>query len=80
MKGDANQGPDGGLVPARAIVGAADQYIPFAGYALAFLSTFTGLIAALSVLGALLVAYLFLEMLEPTRGAVLVQARKSGGP
>jgi signal peptidase I len=53
LKGDANRAPDGGLVPARAVVGVADIYIPFAGYARRFLSTTTGLVAALAALGAL---------------------------
>ncbi len=42
MKGDANRTPDGGLVPARAIVGAAQQYMPYAGYAQQFLSGVPG--------------------------------------
>ena len=46
IKGDANASPDGSLVPARAIVGAAAQYVPYAGYAQDFLSKIAGLIAA----------------------------------
>jgi signal peptidase len=80
LKGDANQSPDGGLVPARAIVGAADQYVPYAGYAQAFLSKLAGLIAALSVLGALFVAYMLLGLLEPPVPAVPAQAREPVGP
>ena len=62
-KGDANRSPDGSLVPARAIVGRADAYVPFAGFAQEFLSTVPGVIAAFGALGALFLAYLLLEML-----------------
>jgi len=80
LKGDANQSPDGSLVPARAIVGAVEHYVPYAGYAQAFLSTGSGVIATLAVLGALLLAYLLLEMLErPARGA-RAQVREPIGP
>ena len=74
-KGDANQTPDGALVPARAIVGAAGQYLPLAGYAQGFLSKLPGMVAALSLLGALLLLYLLLEMLEEPAGPVSTQAR-----
>jgi signal peptidase I len=74
-KGDANRTPDGALVPARAVVGAADQYVPFAGYAQGFLSKVPGVIAALSLLGTLLLLYLLLEMLEDPAGPVSTQAR-----
>ena len=65
MKGDANQSPDGALVPARELVGAVGQYVPYAGYAQVFLSTLPGMIAAFSVLGVLLLLYVLLEMVEP---------------
>jgi signal peptidase I len=74
-KGDANQTPDNGLVPARAVVGAADQYVPFAGYAQGFLSKVLGMVAALSLLGTLLLLYLLLEMLEPSAGPISAQVR-----
>ena len=64
-----------GLVPARAIVGTADQYIPFAGYAHGFLSKVPGMVAALSLLGTMLLLYLLLEMLEEPTGPVSTQAR-----
>jgi signal peptidase I len=80
LKGDANPSPDGGLVPARAIVGTADQYLPYAGYAQKFLSKFAGLLAVLSVLGLLWVAYMLLGMLEPPAPTVPVQAPKPAGP
>jgi signal peptidase len=74
-KGDANQAPDGSLVPARAIIGAADVSIPFAGYAQGILSKIPGMIAALFLLATLLLLYLLLEMLEPTALPVSAQAR-----
>ncbi len=74
-KGDANQTPDAALVPARAVVGAAGQYVPFAGYAQGFLSEVPGMIAALSLLGTLLLLYLLLEMLQDPAGPVSTQAR-----
>lgn len=70
LQGDANQSSDGGMVPARAIVGAARQYVPYAGYAQDFLSKIPGFAAALALLGALFVAYMLLEMLEPPARAV----------
>lgn len=76
LKGDANESADGGLVPARAIVGAVDHYVPFAGYARDFLSTGLGLVAALSILGTLLLTFLLLEMLEPAARAMPAQARE----
>jgi signal peptidase len=79
-KGDANQSLDGGLVPARAIVGAAQQYVPYAGYAQDFLSRVPGMIAVLAVLGALLLSYLLLEMLEEPARAIPGEAREPIGP
>jgi signal peptidase len=79
-KGDANRDPDAGLVPARAIVGAADLYMPYAGYAKAFLSSPPGLVAALSVLGALLLVYMLLEMIERPARATPAQGREPIGP
>lgn len=63
LTGDANDGPDGGLVPARAIVGTADHYLPYGGYARAFLSTFPGLVSVLAFLGALILGYALLGMM-----------------
>jgi signal peptidase len=74
MWGDANESPDGGVVPARAIVGEAGQYVPYAGFAQDFLSKIPGLIAAISVLGALFVAYTLLKMLEPSAVVIPTQA------
>jgi signal peptidase len=72
LKGDANRSPDAALVPVSAVVGVSDQYLPFAGYAESFLSTVTGIVSALAMLGALLLAYLLLEMLERPAGATTV--------
>jgi signal peptidase I, archaeal type len=79
-KGDANQGPDGSLVPARALVGTAGRYVPFAGYAQEYLSTVPGIVAALSALGALALIYRLLEMLERSARGTLAQARETVGP
>ena len=79
-KGDANQSLDSGLVPAHEIVGAAEQYVPFAGYAQDFLTDTPGLVAALSLLGALLLTYLLLERLEPAARAFSAHAREPVGP
>lgn len=79
-KGDANPSPDGGLVPARAIVGATEQYVPYAGYARDFLSSVPGVVTALSVLGALLLTYLLLEMIESPARAIAAEAREPIGP
>jgi signal peptidase len=66
MKGDANQSADGSLVPARAVVGTANQHLPYVGYAQAVLSTIPGVIATFSILGSLLLAYVLLKMLDTT--------------
>jgi signal peptidase len=78
-RGDANPGPDGGLVPARAILGVVERSVPYAGYAQAFLSRPLGTIAALSFLGALFLLYLVLELLEPAR-PVPLERRAPVGP
>jgi signal peptidase I len=80
LKGDANETADGGLVPARAIVGAADQYIPYAGYVQNIMSTSLGMVAALSFLGAIFLVYLLLEMLEAPRDPKPVRTRGPIGP
>ena len=64
LKGDANPTPDAALVSAGAVVGTVDRSVPLAGYVQAFLSTSTGMVSALALLVALLLAYLSLEMLE----------------
>jgi signal peptidase I len=74
LKGDANLDPDLSLVPARAIVGIAGAYVPLAGYAQEYLSTLPGLIAVVTLLGALLLIYFLLELLgRPGRGPAAAQ-------
>jgi signal peptidase I len=80
LKGDANESQDAGLVPARAIVGKADLHIPYAGYAQHFLSTVPGMIAALSVLGVLLLGYMLLELLSADRRPTGAEAPEPLGP
>lgn len=64
LTGDANASADGGLVPARAIVGTTDLYLPYGGYARAFLSTLPGLVSVFAFLGAMILGYVLLGMLE----------------
>nr|MBA2381629.1 signal peptidase I [Chloroflexota bacterium] len=64
LKGDANQSSDASLVPARAIVGAADHFVPFAGFAQEYLATLPGLLSVVGFLGALSVICMLLEMVE----------------
>lgn len=64
LKGDANATADPELVPARAIMGRVDGYLPIAGYALGMLSTPSGLISVLAALGMLLVCIWLLEDIE----------------
>ncbi|MEP7082005.1 MAG: signal peptidase I [Chloroflexota bacterium] len=47
-QGDANDSPDPSAVPADAIVGVVDAWVPAAGYALIMMSTPTGLVSWLS--------------------------------
>jgi signal peptidase len=80
LKGDANKSPDASLVPARAIIGAAAQYVPYAGYGQVFLSSVGGLIATASLFAALVVAFLLLEVLERSAGAAVARTREPGAP
>ena len=47
-KGDANDSPDPSAVPADAIVGVVEAWVPAAGFALIMMSTPTGLVSWLS--------------------------------
>jgi signal peptidase len=80
LKGDANQSPDGGLVPARAVVGVADVYVPFAGYIRRFLSTTTGFVAAFTALGALGLLYQLLSLIGRPASAAPPPAQEPLGP
>ena len=64
LKGDANATADPQLVPARALMGRVDGYLPIAGYALALLSTPSGLVSVLAGLGMLLVCIWLVEDIE----------------
>jgi signal peptidase I len=80
-KGDANADPDPTLVPATAVVGRVDWWIPWAGFLLAFLSLPVGVIFVLG-LGATLVAITWLlESLEgdPEPAMVGVASDASSG-
>jgi len=64
LRGDANPTPDTALVPAAAVVGRVSSFAPLAGYALFLLSVPSGILACLSMLGALLLAYWLVEDME----------------
>lgn len=64
LKGDANQAPDASLVPARAIIGGADRFVPFAGFAQEYLASLPGLLSAVGFLGSLFLISMLLEMVE----------------
>jgi signal peptidase len=80
LKGDANPNPDASFVPARAIVGAAGQFIPFAGFAQEFLATVPGLLSALGFLGALFLIHLLLEGPERSSRPIAPAARDPVAP
>ena len=62
--GDANVTPDPELVPAAAVVGRVDSYVPYVGFVLALLSIPSGLVFILAGLGTLLVGIWLLEEAE----------------
>ena len=64
LMGDANVTPDPELVPARAVMGRVDGYLPYAGFALALLSVPSGLVFMLAALGTVLVCIWLLEDVE----------------
>jgi signal peptidase I len=80
LKGDANPTPDASLVPARAIVGAAAQSIPFAGYAQQYLATLPGMLSAIAILGALFLLHLLLEVPERSFRQIPAEAQDPVGP
>jgi signal peptidase len=64
LQGDANVTADAALVPARAVMGRVDSYLPYAGFVIALLSIPSGLVSILAALGALLVGIWLLEEAE----------------
>lgn len=62
-QGDANPTADPDLRTADEVVGRVSWQVPFAGFALAFLSAPAGMVATISFLGALLVAAWLLDEL-----------------
>lgn len=60
-KGDAEQAPAGDPVPASAVIGVAEMVVPFAGTVINGLGTTFGAVAALALLGGLLLAVWFIE-------------------
>jgi signal peptidase I len=79
-KGDANQTADGGLVPARAIVGTADTFVPVAGYLQEYLSRTAGFVVVLGILGGLFLVYVLLQMIEPSRDPSQMTTRDPVSP
>ena len=80
LKGDANANPDPEVVPARAIVGRVEAYLPYAGYALALLSMPSGLVFMLAALGMLLVCIWLLEEVEEGVRAGVRKGATAKGP
>ncbi len=64
LRGDANETVDASFVPARAVIGRVDFFVPLLGYLLFVLSQPSGGLAAMSFLGMALLAYWLLEDLE----------------
>jgi signal peptidase I len=69
LQGDANAAPDPVLVPATAVVGRVDQFVPFAGYLLGMLTTLAGVVSIVALLAGVLVAIWLLEDLEESAAA-----------
>jgi signal peptidase I len=79
LKGDGNESPDAGLVPARAVVGRVDVHVAMLGYLLALLSELSGLVAVLAALGMVLVGIWWLEDLEEGRAPRSAEVRTAHG-
>jgi signal peptidase len=75
LRGDANDAPDGRLVPARALLGRVDAHLPFAGYLVALLALPSGVMSVMSMFGSLLLAYWLLEDIDADPGARELQPR-----
>lgn len=69
-RGDANEASDPALVPATAVVGVVDWYLPGAGFALALMALPSGLLSTSSFVGTLLLAgWLLSDEEEQEEGA-----------
>lgn len=64
-RGDANPGPDPGLVPHTSVIGTVVLTIPVLGYLLGMLSMPIGIVAIMAVLGTLLATAWMLEEAGP---------------
>lgn len=69
-QGDANAAPDPAVTPATSIIGRVGLIVPFAGYALALLSTVPGLILVLSTGATLLILGWLIDQLVDSRRRV----------
>lgn len=65
-KGDASAAPDPVIVPASAVIGRVAYELPWLGILLTSLGTFSGAVAALGVLGSLLLVGWFADELAAT--------------
>lgn len=64
LRGDANAAPDAALVPARALVGRVEHYLPFAGLAAGMLALPSGILSLLALIGATVLSIRLLAELE----------------
>src|SRR5205085_11978943 len=66
-RGDANTGNDIPLIHDSAVIGVVDNYVPYLGYVMAFLSMPSGLVATLGAMGILLLCRWALQDAEKKR-------------
>lgn len=62
--GDGNEDPDPSLVPASAVIGRVDHFVPWAGYLIALLGSLSGVGFVLGLGGCMLAGAWWLEALE----------------
>jgi signal peptidase len=74
-KGDANPTVDPSIIPATAVVGRVDSWIPYLGYPIELLSTMAGVAFLLSVGMVTLIAAWLLESLEEDQRAWIYRRR-----
>lgn len=80
-KGDANPSADPALIAATDVIGRVSLAAPYAGYAIALLSTVQGVLFVVSLAAVLLVTAWLLESLEmDQREAAVRRARLPGRP